>query len=184
MGMTGEKFVDVDGIRTRYFEKGAGEIVVLFHGGSFGSTTSADSADDWDLNFDGLARWFRVFAVDKLGQGYTDNPANDDYTMDAVVRHAAGTLHALGIAGAHLVGHSRGGYLVCRLTVERPELVKTCTIVGSNTCAPGTGRNDFRVRQYAEAGAERRKPTLGAGEVFMRSRQRDRGMGRRPCRNR
>ena len=144
MTMTGEKFVDVNGIRTRYFEKGEGEPVVLFHGGSFGSGTTALSAADWDLNFDGLAKWCRVFAVDKLGQGYTDNPkTDDDYTMDAVVEHAAGTLRALGLEGAHLVGHSRGGYMACRLTVDLPELVKSCIIVDSNSCAPGTGRNDF-----------------------------------------
>ena len=144
MGMTGEKFVDVEGIRTRYFEKGEGETVVLFHGGSFGSTTSADAAEDWDLNFDGLSKWCRVFAIDKLGQGYTDNPkTDDDYTMHAVVQHAYGTLRALGIEQAHVVGHSRGGYLTCRLTVEHPELVKSCVIVDSNTCAPGTGRNEF-----------------------------------------
>jgi hypothetical protein len=28
--MTGERFVDVDGIRTRYFDKGSGEVLVLF----------------------------------------------------------------------------------------------------------------------------------------------------------
>ena len=28
--MTDEKFIDVDGIRTRYFEKGTGPVVVLF----------------------------------------------------------------------------------------------------------------------------------------------------------
>ena len=144
MPISGEKFVDVGGVRTRYFERGSGEIVVLVHGGAFGSTTGACCADDWDLNFDGLARWFRVFAIDKLGQGYTDNPrTDDDYTMHAAVQHAYATLRALGIEGAHLVGHSRGGYLVCRLTVEHPELVQSCTIVDSNTCAPGTGRNDF-----------------------------------------
>lgn len=144
MPIAGEKFVDVEGVRTRYFEKGAGETVVLVHGGAFGSTTGACCADDWDLNFDGLAERFRVFAIDKLGQGYTDNPkSDDDYTMHAVVQHAWATLRALGIEGAHLVGHSRGGYLVCRLTVEHPELVKSCTIVDSNTCAPGTGRNDL-----------------------------------------
>ena len=144
MPISDAKFVDVGGVRTRYFERGSGETVVLVHGGAFGSTTGACCADDWDLNFDGLAQRFRVFAIDKLGQGYTDNPrTDDDYTMHAVVQHAYATLRALGIEGAHLVGHSRGGYLVCRLTVEHPELVKTCTIVDSNTCAPGTGRNDF-----------------------------------------
>ena len=44
--------------------------------------------------------------------------------------------------GAHLIGHSRGGYLTCRLTVDYPELVKSCVIVDSNTCAPGTGTNE------------------------------------------
>ncbi len=144
MALIGEKFVDVEGVRTRYIEQGAGETVVLVHGGNFGSTGCADAADDWGLNFGGLAKWCRVFAIDKLGQGYTDNPkADDDYTMHAVVQHAYQTLRTLGIEGAHLVGHSRGGYLTCRLTVEHPELVKTCTIVNSNTCAPGTGTNEF-----------------------------------------
>ena len=65
--MTGEKFVDVDGVRTRYYERGAGPVVVLFHGGHFGSHDAADSADDWSLNFDGLAHWFHVYAIDKIG---------------------------------------------------------------------------------------------------------------------
>ena len=77
MPISHPKFIDVEGIRTRYFERGSGETVVLVHGGAFGSTTGACSADDWDLNFDGLAQWFRVFAIDKLGQGYTDNPRTD-----------------------------------------------------------------------------------------------------------
>ena len=73
--MTGEKFIDVDGIKTRYFEKGSGPLVVLFHGGHFGSHDAADCAEDWGLNFDGLAERFHVFAVDKIGQGFTDNPS-------------------------------------------------------------------------------------------------------------
>ena len=84
-----------------------------------------------------------MFAIDKLGQGYTGNPkSDDDYTMAAVVEHAYLTLRTLGIGGAHLIGHSRGGYLTCRLTVDHPELVRSCIIVDSNTCAPGTGGNE------------------------------------------
>ena len=155
MPLSGERYVDVDGVRTRCVEKGQGETVVLIHGGNFGSTTLADSADDWDLNFDTLATWCRVVAFDKLGQGYTDNPkTDDDYTMAAVVRHASATLEALGIGSAHLVGHSRGGYVACRLTVDRPDLVASCTIINSNTCGPGTGSNQ---RVFANAP----RPALG-----------------------
>jgi pimeloyl-ACP methyl ester carboxylesterase len=31
------------------------------------------------------------------------------------------------------VGHSRGAYLVARLTLEHPELFKTCILVDTNT---------------------------------------------------
>ncbi len=79
------KFVDVDGVKTSYFEGGSGEAMVLVHGGSFGSTVSANC---WSPIFDDLAAHFHVYVIDKLGQGYTDNPLKDaDYTMDAVTRH-------------------------------------------------------------------------------------------------
>ncbi|MFQ5904713.1 MAG: alpha/beta fold hydrolase [Candidatus Binatia bacterium] len=141
MVMKAEKFVDVDGIKTCYFEKGEGDPLVLFHGGNFGSHDAADCALDWGLNFDGLARWFHVYAVDKLGQGYTDNPkSDDDYTMGAVVRHAYGFLQTMGLQDVHLMGHSRGGYLVARLTLEQPELIKSLIIVDSGTLSPGPSK--------------------------------------------
>ncbi len=142
MPMSQREFVDVGGISTCYYEAGDGPPMVLFHGGNFGSPAAADCALDWSTNFDGLAGRYRVFAVDKIGQGYSDNPkSDDDYTMQAVVDHACATLDALGLKNVHLVGHSRGGYLVCRMTLQRPDLVRTCTIVDSNSCAPGVGLN-------------------------------------------
>ncbi len=136
------KFVDVDGIRTRYFEAGSGETVLLVHGGNFGSPHACDCAMDWSLNFNGLAEHFHVVAVVKLGQGFTDIPnSQDDYTMDAVVRHANRFIETLDLSDVHVVGHSRGGYLTCRLTLEFPERVKSCIIIDSNTGAPGQGRN-------------------------------------------
>ncbi|MGH7926715.1 MAG: alpha/beta fold hydrolase [Candidatus Binatia bacterium] len=141
--MQGEKFVDVAGIRTRYFEKGSGPVVVLFHGGHFGSHDAADCAEDWSLNFDGLAQWFHVFAVDKIGQGFTDNPRrNEEYTMAAVVQHAYGFLRTLGLRNVHAVGHSRGAYLVARLILEHPELFSACILVDTNTLAPGISKNE------------------------------------------
>ena len=128
------RFIDVDGIRTRYYEDGDGEPLVLFHGGDFGSL---DSLDSWSLNLPGLAQHFHVYAVDKLGQGYTDNPKSDaDYTFEALFHHAHGFVQALGIAKAHFVGHSRGAFLVTNFAVEHPNLVSKLIIVDSNTTAP------------------------------------------------
>ncbi|HLH21651.1 MAG TPA: alpha/beta hydrolase [Chloroflexota bacterium] len=127
------KFLDVDGIRTRYYEDGAGEPLVLLHGGQFGSGYSLDA---WSLVLPALARDFHVYALDKLGQGQTGNPKGDDYTFDALLAHTYGWLQALGIRGAHLVGHSRGGLLITRLAQEHPAVAKSLVIVDSNTLAP------------------------------------------------
>ena len=109
----GEKWLDVDGIRTRYFEAGEGRTIVLVHGGTKGDASGGANAEDFHLNFAELAKNFRVISVDRLGQGYTDNPKRDeDYTMAASVRHFAGFLKALGGGPFNLVGHSRGGYVV------------------------------------------------------------------------
>ncbi|MCH8016929.1 MAG: alpha/beta hydrolase [Acidobacteria bacterium] len=128
------KFVDVDGIRTRYFEGGSGEAMVLVHGGHYGATGGAVG---WMPVFPNLAAHFKVYAVDKLGMGLTDNPGRDeDYTMQATVQHLYGFLKALGIDQVHLVGHSRGALPVARIAIDHPEMVKTVTIFDSNTLAP------------------------------------------------
>lgn len=134
------KFIDVNGVRTRYLEAGSGEPLVLHHGAEF--PRAATNAEVWSRNIEGLAKSFRVLAVDKLGHGYTDNPKTDaDFSFEAVVQHGYDFMQALGLGPAHLVGHSRGGYLVTRLALEHPEAVKTLTIVDSNSIAPGYPAN-------------------------------------------
>ncbi len=143
MPLSDPKYVDVDGTRTRYFEKGEGEPMVLVHGGHMG-TFAADLADDWDTNFDALSRRYRVYALDKLGMGFTDNPKTDDgYTIQAQTDHVSRFMETLGIGPAHLCGHSRGGYLVTRLTLQHPEQCRSCIIVDSGTLSPGAGRNEI-----------------------------------------
>lgn len=160
--MMGEKFVDANGVRTRYFEKGSGETLVLFHGSHFGTTDTCGNAFNWELNFDGLARWFHVIAVDKLGQGYTDNPkSDDDYTMAAVVSHAYDFLAAMGLRNVHLVGHSRGGYVVTRLTLEHPEIVRSLIIVDSGTLAPGPSKTQHILARAPEPRLSRESQRWG-----------------------
>ena len=139
MPLSNEQFVEVGGIRTRYFAKGEGEPIVLLHGSYFGADLSADCAANWSRNFEGVSRFGRVLALDRLGQGYTDNPKRvEDYTMAAVVEHVASFIRTLGLRDVHLVGHSRGGYVACRATLDHPDLIKTCVLVDSGTLAPGT----------------------------------------------
>jgi pimeloyl-ACP methyl ester carboxylesterase len=145
------RFVDVNGTRTRYYEDGAGEPLVLFHGGEYGHLYSLDS---WSLVLPELARHFHVYAVDRLGAGHTGNPAPDDYRYAPLLRHTIGFLDALGIRGAHLAGHSRGGLLIAAVAFARPELARTLLIVNSGTLAPDDPR--YPTTLYDEV--ERRTP--------------------------
>lgn len=129
--MKDAKFIDVDGVRTRYFEGGSGRPLVLVHGGQFGSYYNAYH---WSLNFADLCARFHVYAFDKLGQGRTGNPKSDaDYTMAAVIDHAYGFLRAAGVRDAVLVGHSRGALPIARIAVDHPETASALVILDSNT---------------------------------------------------
>ena len=130
------KYVDVDGIKTRYFEGGTGVAMVLVHGGPSGS--AASSAMEWMPIFPSLARHFHVYAVDMLGMGLTDKPGtNEEYPMQATAEHLHRFMETLGIDQVHLVGHSRGALPGARVAIDHPELVKTLTLFDSNTLAPG-----------------------------------------------
>ena len=131
------KFVDVDGIRTRYYEVGSGEPMVMCHGSEWSGIANANT---WALNLSGLAENFHVFVADKLGNGMTDNPKRDeDYAIEAVVQHMYAFIRKMGIDSFHMVGQSRGGYLATRLALEHPEMTKTLVIVDSATLAPEIG---------------------------------------------
>ncbi len=138
------RWIDVDGVRTRYFEAGDGPCLVFIHGGQVGDHAGGESAQDWDLNFTELSRRFRVIAIDRLGQGHTELPLRDEYyTMAASVKHAAALLKKLERGPYHLVGHSRGGYVASRIALDYPWLVESCIVVDSASAAPGEGRNDI-----------------------------------------
>ncbi|MGH7004799.1 MAG: alpha/beta fold hydrolase, partial [Alphaproteobacteria bacterium] len=141
------RWIDAGGVRTRYYEAGSGDPIVLIYGGNFGTADSASSAYTWSENIAALAKRFRVIAFDKVGQGHTGNPPNDDYTMAAVVRHAGAFVEAMKLAPVHLVGHSRGGFAAMRLTLEKQHLVRSLTVVNSGTLSPRVGTNEVVLSQ-------------------------------------
>ena len=134
-----EKWLDAGGIRTRYLEAGAGEPVVFIHGGHAGDTALADSADIWNIALGDLGRGLHCIAPDRLGQGLTANPENDaGYAMSAAMAHMIAFLEARG-GSAHLVGHGHGGYLAAAVTLEKPALARSCTILSSELVCPRGG---------------------------------------------
>ena len=147
------EYVDVDGIRTRYFHAGQGEALVLIHGGQWPATSSADG---WSSIFDHLAENYHVYSFDKLGMGFTDNPKSDaDYSMNAIIKHAHGFIKAVGIKKAIVAGQSRGALPAARIAVDDPELVSHLVLFDNNALASG----DIKMAEREDVRAEREAPT-------------------------
>jgi 2-hydroxy-6-oxo-6-(2'-carboxyphenyl)-hexa-2,4-dienoate hydrolase len=143
-GMGEAKFIEVDGIRTRYFERGEGPCVVFLHGGYMGSPTEVQTAAVWSTVFGRFGDGVHTVAIDRLGQGFTDNPKSaEDYTLDASAIHVAAVLRYLGKGPYHLVGHDEGAFVAAQISIEHPDLVASLVLVSANTLTPGSDRRNI-----------------------------------------
>ncbi len=79
-----------------------------------------------------LARHYRVVRLDLRGHGNSQvPPPAADLTLDRLVGDVAELLDHLGLASAHIVGNSAGGYLGQQLAMTRPERVRSLALFGS-----------------------------------------------------
>lgn len=130
-------FTDVKGVRTRYYEMGQGEPLLLLHGGGLNGRSSANV---WSKNIPGLAKRFHVFAPDRVGSGLTDNPLEDkDYNIQGEIEFLRNFLEKMNIRQVNLVGHSAGGALAFYFSIAHPEMVKTLIIVAPGGEVPADG---------------------------------------------
>lgn len=123
-----EEFVDAGGVRTRYWEAGRGEPLVLLHGGGAG----ADAYGNWAGCVPLLSPRFRTIAYDMVGFGRSQ-PADAGfvYSQDARTRHLLAFLDALGLERAALAGNSMGGATALGLAMRHPERVSRLVLMGS-----------------------------------------------------
>ena len=123
------RHIDVNGVNTHYYEAGAGEALILLHGGGAG----ADSFGNWRGCMAGFAEHFHVYAVDMVGFGFTGKPDPSEYayTQQARNEHIIGVIEALGLSSVNLIGNSMGGCTSMGVAVERPDLVDKLVLMGS-----------------------------------------------------
>lgn len=101
-------------------DKAAGDIV-LIHG------LAANQAF-WNLELIGsLAKQYRVTSFDLRGHGYSERPPTG-YAPRTMATDLRALLDHLNIDTAHLVGHSYGGLIALRLSIEAPQRVRSLTL--------------------------------------------------------
>jgi pimeloyl-ACP methyl ester carboxylesterase len=121
--MLEDQFVDIKGIRTRYWQTGdRGSPVVLLHG-------IGCSVLEWERNMAALARSHQVFALDLLGFGLTDKPADESYSLRRLAQFVLDFMSAKQLSSAHLAGNSLGGRLALECVLIDASRVSSLLLV-------------------------------------------------------
>jgi pimeloyl-ACP methyl ester carboxylesterase len=109
------RFIEVDGVRLHYTDRGSGPPVLLVHG-------NAVTGDDYDTS--GVAARLlerhRVIIFDRPGFGHSERPRGRLWTAmeQAELLHTA--MRQLGIERPVVVGHSWGAIVALSLAVRHP----------------------------------------------------------------
>jgi pimeloyl-ACP methyl ester carboxylesterase len=113
------RFLDVDGVRLHYVERGSGEPLILLHG-------NGSMIEDFESSglIDLAAKNYRVIVFDRPGFGHSDRPRNVVWTPDVqaeLIKHA---LERLDVSNATVLGHSWGASVAVALALKYPDLIR------------------------------------------------------------
>jgi pimeloyl-ACP methyl ester carboxylesterase len=113
------RFVEVDGVRLHYLERGEGPVLVLLHGNGV-------LANDFEHSglLDRAAKHYRVIAFDRPGFGYSERPRTTIWTPQAQARLLHHALQELGVDSAIVLGHSWGTLVALSMALEVPDFVR------------------------------------------------------------
>lgn len=118
-------YLDVKGVKTRYYHRGQGKTVVFLHG-------CTGSMESFVYNLGPLSKSFSVYAIDMVGHGFTDKP-EIDYSPKTLMDHVMDTADTLGLDSFNLVGHAWGGWISTLISYYHPKRVNNLiSICGLN----------------------------------------------------
>lgn len=125
--------MNVDDIRTHYWEAGEGDPLVLLHAGGYGENAERS----WHRNIGELAVSRRVIAPDWLGFGKTEKLRDFSRGNARMLSHMNRFLAVLAIDSADFVGLSMGGtFLVKDAATTRSLPVKRMVLVSGGGFSP------------------------------------------------
>jgi pimeloyl-ACP methyl ester carboxylesterase len=118
------EFIEVDGVRLHYVDRGEGPAVVLLHGNGV-------MLQDFEVSgVLGLAaEKHRVIAFDRPGFGHSDRPRTTIWTPAAQAKLIAHALKQLDIGPAVVVGHSWGSIVALTMALNHADTVAGLVLV-------------------------------------------------------
>jgi len=136
--------IDVDGVLLHVERRGRGTPVLVLHGFTGSMQTMQGVAD-------ALAGEHTVLAVDLLGHGRSQSPADPDrYALRPTCADLVRVLEAQGEASAHVLGYSLGGRVALGLAALHPERVRSVVVIGAQPGLADPAARAERVRADAE----------------------------------
>src|SRR5262249_23101623 len=115
------EYIDVNGIHTWYDDRGAGDPVVLLHGGLTDSR-------DFRGNLDALAGGFRLLLPQPRGHGHTAD-VGGPIRVEVMAQDPIAFLEKIVGERVRLVGYSAGAVVALWVAVRRPDLVDRLVLV-------------------------------------------------------
>lgn len=113
------------------------EVVVFAHG-------LLISGVMFDPQVAALNRQYRCVVYDHRGQGRSAVPKRG-YDMQTLTDDAVSLIETLGVGPCHFVGLSLGGAVGLRLAIQRPDLLRSLTLIATNADAePKESRARYR----------------------------------------
>jgi len=118
------RFVEVDGVRLHYVERGEGRPVVLLHG-------NGAMVQDWMASgvLDAAAETYRVIAFDRPGFGHSDRPRTTVWTPTAQAALIRKALDKIGVERPVVVGHSWGTLVALAMALDFPQAVAALVLM-------------------------------------------------------
>jgi 2-succinyl-6-hydroxy-2,4-cyclohexadiene-1-carboxylate synthase len=135
--------LSIDAVRYNVVVHGSGDPLVLLHG-------FTGSSHSWRPLAAHLAGSFRVVAIDLIGHGLTDAPADlAPYHFPRALHDLAALTRKLDLTPASWLGYSMGGRIALGLAIQHPDCVSALIL---ESASPGIADPDERAaRQRADA---------------------------------
>jgi pimeloyl-ACP methyl ester carboxylesterase len=149
-------YAQAQGARIYYEETGSGTPILFIH--EFGGDWRS-----WQEQVRHFGRGWRAIAWSARGYPRSDAPEHAAlYGQDLFNRDAIAVLDAAGVAKAHVVGLSMGGYTALMLAAKFPERVISCVAAGAGSGALKATRAQFIAESLARADAFERSGRIDA----------------------